>query len=682
MNPVLGKTLYGALFTIAWPGALALFAARLDALGFVTWPIPFPRWVWICLCLPGAALMASAMLVLVRHGEGLPMNAYPTKRLVTGAIYRWMAHPIYVGFVLCVLGVSVLAESRGGFWFAAPLAGLAAAALVAGWEGPALRARFGQRPRPPMLGLPAEGGGRVTLAKRIWICVATLGAWSVAYTLLATMPVPSGAASLDTVLDGHLPRSAVAVWVYSLAYLYALAGPIALVTGAELRRFFASAWVINVVGFAIMLLLPGLHAFPPNSYEGTTGWLMDLNQTIDAPWLAFPSFHVAWTALSTACLAHRWPKWRPIWAAATLAVAFSCLATGAHALVDVVGGYVLAVAAWKHAQIWAALVRASERLSNSLTLVEIGPVRVLSHAVWSWVAAFAAILTVVLLAGPGEAPRALAVFLVGVVAAGAWGYWLEGGTRLSRPFGYFGFLLGAGGCLCVLWFLDPARGGTLAAAFATGAPLAQGLGRARCLVQGCCHGRPVTGVPGIRVVHPQSRVTQLAGLACVAIHPTPLYSALANAAIFAVLLRLWSVQAPAALIVCIYLVLSSLARFVEEEFRGEPQTPSMGSLNVYQWMAVSGLPLGMAVIALPSVPLPAAAGVSLAAIGAAAAAGTVAAIAMSVDLPRSTLPFSKLTVCEGLADRSGRQEPDVEYSQLSAPGAHVGDVRHERLGEG
>ena len=650
MNPVLGKILYGALFTIAWPAALALFAARLDALGFVTWPIPFPRWVWICLCLPGAALMVSAMIMLVRHGEGLPMNAYPTKRLVTGAVYRWMTHPIYVGFVLCVLGVAVLAESRAGFWFAAPLAGLAAAALVAGWEGPALRARFGERPRPAVLGLPAEGDERVTLAKRLWICVTTLGAWSFTYTLFATMPAPSGAASLDTLIDGHLPRPAVAVWVYSFAYLYALAGPLVLATGAELRRFFASAWIINVAGFAIMLLLPGLHAFPANSYEGVTGWLMDLNQTIDAPWLAFPSFHVAWTALSTACLAHRWPKWRPIWAVVTLAVAISCLATGAHALVDVVGGYVLAAAAWRHAEIWAGLVRTSEHLSNSLTAVEIGPVRVLSHAVWSWIAAFAAVLTVVLLAGPGEALRALTVFLVGLLAAGAWGYWLEGGTRLSRPFGYFGFLLGAGGCLCVLWLIDPARGGTLAAAFAVGAPLAQGIGRARCLVQGCCHGRPVNGGAGIRVVNPQSRATRLARLACVAIHPTPLYSALANAIIFAILLRLWSVQAPAALIVSVYLTLSSLARFVEEEFRGEPQTPSLGSLNVYQWMAVSGLPLGMVVIALPSVPLPAPAGVSLAALGVAAVAGTVAAIAMSVDLPRSALPFSKLTVCERLVD--------------------------------
>lgn len=643
MRERLGKLAYGGLFVLGWPLSLALWSGAIDASGFATWPVPGPPWAGGLLVVAGTGLIGTAMLLLFRHGEGLPMNAYPTRRLVTSALYGWIAHPIYVGFTLCVLGAALLAGSPAAFWFGAPLSGLAAAALVLGYEGPALRARLGARGQPPRLGLPDADDQAVPLWRRIWLCLATLGAWAGLYAIVSTMPAPSGARSLALPIDHLWPRPAIAVWVYSLAYPYAIAGPLCLRTGADLRRFFVAAWIVIAAGFGAMILLPGSHPLPVASHGGLTDRLTGLNHGLDAPWLAFPSFHVAWTAIASACLARRWPGLRRASIGTTVLVALSCLTTGAHALVDVLGGWALGIAAWRHAPIWAGLVGAAERLSNSLAGLRIGPVRILSHAVWSWSAAFVGMLTVLVLAGPGEAGRAFALFCVATVAAGIWGHRVEAATRLSRPFGYFGFLLSAAVCLLVLWSVDAGRASALAAACAVAAPLAQAIGRMRCLVQGCCHGRPVARAAGIRVRHPLSRVTRLAGFACTAIHPTPLYSALANLIVFAILLRLWQVEAPAALIVSAYLVLTTLARFTEEQFRGEPQTPGHGGLNAYQWIAVATLPFGMAAIALPGGPVPEAAGLSLAAIGVAAAAGTVAALAMSVDLPGSGLPFSELS---------------------------------------
>ena len=93
------------------------------------------------------------------------------------------------------------------------------------------------------------------------------------------------------------------------------------------------------------------------------------------------------------------------------------------------------------------------------------------------------------------------------------------------PFGYYGSIIGG---LLALALVAILRGPAieLLGALALAAPWTQAIGRFRCIVQGCCHGRPVDW--GIRVTNPHSRVVKLAELAGRPIHPTPLYSILAN----------------------------------------------------------------------------------------------------------------------------------------------------------
>jgi len=253
-------------------------------------------------------------------------------------------------------------------------------------------------------------------------------------------------------------------------------------------------------------------------------------------------------------------------------------------------------------------------------------------------------LVVATLSGHGSLANAGWVFAAGILSAGAWGYWLEGGSRLSRPFGYYGFLFGGLGALLVLALIDAAPAAQLSAAFACGAPLAQAIGRMRCLVQGCCHGRPTGALPGICVTNPKSRVVALGGLHGVSIHPTQLYSTVSNLAIFALLLKLHLSGAPSTLVGGLYLVLSSLARFAEEQYRGEPQTPRFLGLAVYQWLAIGILLLGILITMLDVVP------VDVGTIGLdmnltiPLAAGVVAAAFMSIDFPKSRRRFSRLTV--------------------------------------
>src|ERR1019366_3157104 len=86
------------------------------------------------------------------------------------------------------------------------------------------------------------------------------------------------------------------------------------------------------------------------------------------------------------------------------------------------------------------------------------------------------------------------------------------------------------------------------AALCLAAPWIQGLGRLRCLVQGCCHGRPTTPEIGIRYSHPRSRVCRVPGLRDIPIHATPLYSLLWNVFIALLLTRLYFLQVNAAMI--------------------------------------------------------------------------------------------------------------------------------------
>lgn len=647
MNAHVGKWAYGLTFTVLLPLLLAVWSVRLDALGLGLWPIPWPAALGLAPLAAGVAMMAWAMAALWRLGGGLPMNAYPPPRYVTAAAYAWFDHPIYVGFVLAAVGAAILAGSPAGLWLVAPLLALAASALVLGYEGPALRRRFGPRTgRAPWFGLPGAGQA-MTPARRLAVALLALAPWAVLYTAFAAMPEPPGAVDPRFAWEFGLPHPAWSVWLYSAAYPMVLAAALQADTGDQARRFVLAAWLATATGFAAMLLFPCRADFLVPHAEGVTAWLLAANREVDADWLACPSFHAVWVTLAHLSGVARRRRWRWPSGLASAAILLSCLATGAHAVADVLAGVGLGAACWWHGRLWRALVRGAERLANGWSAFQVGPVRVINHALWSALAALAGMLVVATLAGPEALVPAGAVFAAGLVAAGAWGYGLEGGGRLARPFGYYGFLLGGLAALAAFGWLSGGAPHRLAAAFAVAAPLAQALGRVRCLVQGCCHGRPVVGAPGMRVHHPVSRVVALAGLDGVAIHPTQLYSLVAGLAVFLVLWRLAALGAPSTLVAGLYLILASLARFVEEGYRGEPQTRRVAGLAVYQWLALAFCLAGAVLTGVPGVAMPAPAAPGPAAWGLALGAGVLAALAMSVDLPRANWPLSRLTVSPG-----------------------------------
>ncbi len=638
MNERLGKTLYGAAFSIALPALLVLWA-RASAANVGLPPVASPAgWA---LAAAGLALVLWAMVALAVFGHGLPMNAYPPPALVTRGPYALMAHPIYFGFVLACAGAALGSGSAAGLWLVTPVAALGCAALVVGYEGPDLDARFGARPRP-FLRLPDGAPLPLSAADRISAYALVLLPWLVLYEAAQALGVAPDAVALLLPGEAGWPVWESTELVYASTYLFVALAPLAAATRADLRRFMWRGWAATASIVFLWLVLPV--AAPPRPFvaHGPLGALLLFERSLDSAACAFPSFHVVWAFLAAPVWAGRLGRARGLAWGWAWAIAASCVTTGMHTLADVLAGLAAALLVLRLPKAWEALRSTAERLANSWREWDLGAVRIINHGGWAALGTFAGITLASALAGEHGASAVLLVAFSGLAGAGLWAQFLEGSPRLLRPYGYYGGVLGVflGAVLSRLFLgADP---WVLLGAFAVAAPWIQAAGRVRCLVQGCCHGARAPAWVGIRYVHPRSRVCRLADLEGVPVHPTPLYSILWNAVPALLLARLWAVRAPLPVIVGAYLILTGLGRFVEESRRGEPQTPIFARLRLYQWIAAGTVAAGAVLTCLPAaVPTPAPEP-SLRALAAGAVFAVATWLALGVDFPRSNRRFARL----------------------------------------
>jgi protein-S-isoprenylcysteine O-methyltransferase Ste14 len=637
-DSVLGRIAYAALFVLVLPAALVLWAR--GAAPAVTLPAVHALGAGLATAGIGVVIFAAGAWGLIARGGGLPLNAFPPPRLVRGGVYRWIRNPMYIGFGLACAGVSIAVGSAAGLWLVTPSVGLGAAALVFGFERHDLARRFGVAAlAAPLLSLPRGDGDPPTPAQRIAVFLWVFLPWLILYYAVQALGRPADAFGTILPFERRWPVWPWTEALYASAYLFIPLTVLVIRTGRDLRRFAVQSAVATAIVGLVWLVVPVVAINRPFSPTGPLGRLLAFEQGHSRGVAAFPAFHVLWTLLA----AEGWSATRPRigWTWATL-ITLSCLTTGMHTVIEVGAALLFFVPLRRLDATWALLRGATERLANSWKEWRVGPVRFIVHGVYAAAAAGVGILV----AGMAAGPRGLGVVTwIGVcilLGAGLWAQALEGSSRLLRPFGWYGGV--AGGVIgAVSARLAGAPILPALAAFAIAAPWIQILGRLRCLVQGCCHGGAAPMGVGIVYRHRRSRVTQLAQLAGVSIHATPVYSIAGNIVIGLVLARLRVVGATDALLVGSYLILGGTARFVEESYRAEPQTPVVAGLHIYQWIAIASVVIGAFCTTFPSSSsAPPFAPVSGGLLAAAVVLAVLTGLSMGMDFPGSNRRFSRL----------------------------------------
>jgi prolipoprotein diacylglyceryltransferase/protein-S-isoprenylcysteine O-methyltransferase Ste14 len=631
-----GPWLYGALFALLLPLGLVLWAAATA--GNVQLHAVHSPALGLMIAGTGGALLLMGMLHLWTYGGGLPMNAYPPPRYVEQGIYALLPHPIYIGFVMICIGISIRVGSASGLWLVSPVAALGCAALVLGYERHDLAERFGSMPRKL---LPEESDGCTSSRDLLSAYLFVFVPWLALYEGVIALGLPRDAVAAQWAFESRLPVIEWTEAFYFSVYVATALAPLFARSRSDLRRFMVRALLAMAVAFLSYMLLPLAAPQRPFTPQTALGRLLSWERTLDSAAGAFPSFHVIWALLAAEVYASRWPRLAWIWRAWAALVSVSCVTTGQHPVADVIGGLATVGLVARGQAVWEAIRRQGERIANSWHEWRFGPVRVINHGFYVGVGAFFSCWIAETFAGSERMAPILLPAIAAVVGAALWAQYIEGSPQLLRPFGFYGGLLAGtlGALLAPLFGTSP---WLILAAFSVGGPYAQAMGRLRCLVQGCCHGRPAAESIGIRYIHPRSRVCRMTTWAGVPLHPAPVYSILWNVIVALIIMRLWTLHAPLHMIAGLYFILNGLGRFVEEAWRGEPQTPVFGHLRLYQWAAFASVLIGILMTALgTSGPAPEAQFDWITVLPA-AAFGVVVCFAMGVDFPESNRRFSRL----------------------------------------
>lgn len=639
MKIFLAKFLYGFVFVAALPVLLVIWSGLTEPI--IKLPVPVNSIIGVAFLTAGLLLILSGFWYIWKEGHGLPMNAFPPEKFVKNGIYAFLRHPIYTGAVLMSFGVSAAAQYASGFWLVSPLFTLLIVAYVSGFENERTMAVFGPQDYRPYISVPEDSDEMPFKSDRISTCIFTYFPILIIYGLFKFAGVPGDSVLINLSLEKSWPAQELPAMLYLFEFIPLLIVPIVVKTKQQLRNFIKDIlFGLLIIGltYFVFPLNVDRNDFIPHTFSGNLIASFWFNGRTNA---AVIGIGVICTLIPLKYLATVIRYNKVLWYIIAAIFLFLGITSGNYSLISLFSGLLLFLITIFRTRIWNFVRMLSEKIANSWKEWRIGSLRIINHGFYGGASGF----TGMLIAGSFLGKEAFAGFVVVVamiIGAGLWAQVIEGSSKLLRPYGYYGGLLGGMIACVLLSLLTPVKFFYILGAFAMAAPWIQCFGRLRCLVQGCCHGKPSGSKIGLRFDHPRSRVNRISGLKGVYLHPTQLYSIGTNMVTGLILIRLYSLGMPSAFICGIYMILNGTGRFVEEAFRGEAQTPYWLGMRIYQWIAVAAILIGIVFtifVRTEALVLRA----NIESFFLAVIAGIIVTFASGADFPESDRRFARLT---------------------------------------
>ncbi|NNL15184.1 MAG: hypothetical protein HKO81_00910 [Flavobacteriaceae bacterium] len=616
----INKTIYSIVFLVIIPLFLWFWATHTEDL--INLPLIQSTLIGWLLVIGGVILMAWAMFSLKKYGKGLPMNAYPPPRFVTKGPYKIFRHPIYWGFSIILIGYFIITNSSSGLWLVTPIAILAMIALVMGYEDIDLKKRFPNESIKTILDLPTKieepASIRARLISLFWVIASLLLS-----NLIIVKLVGSTAALLGKPLVLQFPVKNP--YLLLLTVLFILAIPFIIKRMDHIFNWVITSLIAIGISTFIALLCPAVGA------QYLAGK--------DAFVYMVPIFLVL---LSIRSIFKHSKGLGILFSLIGVSLMIIQLAFSNSAELHLISSIIIFLLADYYFYIWLSLKNASEKIANSWKEWVFGKVRVINHGFYVGFGSFLGILLAGILVGDAYAWAILMFAFVVVIFSALWAQVIEGSEKLKRPFGYYGALVGIIFASLAVWIMG-FNVWVIIGVISVVMPWVQGIGRFRCLVNGCCHGSKVDHPDiGIRYFHNRSRVCGISHLKGELLHPTPLYAMIWLFLVGFVLLFLWQHDFSPSFIFGLYLILTGIGRFVEEAYRGEVQTPIFRGLRLYQWTAILSVLLGIIMTLINVNVVVVASTLGWMTLISAIIGGLFTTFAMGVDFPQSNARFSRL----------------------------------------
>ena len=616
----INKTLYAITFLIIIPVMLWLWAKNTEDL--ITFPAIGSPLAGYVLIIIGVLLMAWAMYSLRKYGKGLPMNAYPPIRFVTDGPYHFVSHPIYWGFGILITGYFILTKSASGLWLVTPITILSMIALVMGYEALDLKERFPNVSMTTILDLPGKLNETASFRERlVSLC------WVASSLLLSNFIIAKLVGQTAAILGKPLvlPFPAENQYLPLLSVFFIMAIPFVIKNKYLMRTWVITSIIAVSISTFMALLYPGLFAqYLPSRL--TYVYFVPFFLMLLSIKVIFKQSKLAGVLFSLVAVA-----------LISIQLAFS-----RSAILHLSSSIFIFLLADNYFHIWILLRKGTEKVANSWKEWVFGNVRVINHGFYVGFGTFLGILLAGILVGDDYAWAILIFSVVVIVFSALWAQLIEGSEKLKRPYGYYGALVGIIFASLAVWAMGY-NVWVIIGVISVVMPWVQGIGRFRCLVNGCCHGGKVDSPEiGIRYFHHRSRVCGISRLKGELLYPTPLYAMIWLFFVGLILLSLYKNDFSPSFIFGLYLILTGIGRFVEEAYRGEVQTPIIKGLRLYQWTAILSVLIGIVMTVIHVEVVSITPDVGWETIISAIIGGLFTLFAMGIDFPNSNARFSRL----------------------------------------